>query len=129
MADIRIAPQDLQKTVEALLDKYGDEVIEAAEEAIETTATEAVKEVKARSPKRTGKYRKGWAKKIEKGRLGSKAIVYNRTQYRITHLLEFGHVLKVGGRTKGRAPAYPHIAEVNDKMPDMFARNLEKELG
>ena len=128
MADIRISPQDLQKAVESILDEYGDEVNEAVEKAIEATAKETLKEVKAASPNRTGRYKKGWAKKVQKERLGSKATIYNGTQYRITHLLEFGHVLKVGGRTVGHVRAYPHIEDVNNRTPEIFTRHLEREL-
>ena len=67
-----------------------------------------LKELKETSPKRTGKYSKGWRKKRVRNGVW---VVYSFKYGSLTHLLEFGHIKRNGGRTK----AYPHLrpAELN----------------
>jgi tRNA U38,U39,U40 pseudouridine synthase TruA len=65
-------------------------------------------------------YSKGWAVRREKSEKQYRYIVHNATHYQLTHLLEKGHriVTKTGRDTGKRAPAYPHIAPVNEQVPD-----------
>ena len=83
---------NLNKAVNDMLETYCSEVAEVVDEALPKVGQDAVKELKQTSPNRTGDYAKGWAKKVEKERLGSRLIVYNKTRYQLTHLLEKGHV-------------------------------------
>lgn len=69
----------------------------------------------------TGDYRKGWrAKKVN-----GKWIVHNATDYQLTHLLEKGHALANGGRSK----AYPHIKLVEQELIEEFEREIREVLG
>lgn len=69
----------------------------------------------------TGDYRKGWrAKKVN-----GKWIVHNATDYQLTHLLEKGHALANGGRSK----AYPHIKPVEQELIEEFEREIREVLG
>ena len=102
---------NLNKAVNDMLETYCSEVAEVVDEALPKVGQDAVKELKQTSPNRTGDYAKGWAKKVEKERLGSRLIVYNKTRYQLTHLLEKGHA-KVGG---GFVPGKPHIKPAQDK--------------
>lgn len=102
---------NLNKAVNDMLETYCSEVAEVVDEALPKVGQDAVKELKRTSPNRTGDYAKGWAKKVEKERLGSRLIVYNKTRYQLTHLLEKGHA-KVGG---GFVPGKPHIKPAQDK--------------
>ena len=102
---------NLNKAVNDMLETYCSEVAEVVDEALPKVGQDAVKELKQTSPNRTGDYAKGWAKKVEKERLSSRLIVYNKTRYQLTHLLEKGHA-KVGG---GFVPGKPHIKPAQDK--------------
>lgn len=102
---------NLNKAVNDMLETYCSEVAEVVDEALPKVGQDAVKELKQTSPNRTGDYAKGWVKKVEKERLGSRLIVYNKTRYQLTHLLEKGHA-KVGG---GFVPGKPHIKPAQDK--------------
>ena len=116
---------DLRKVVDGILSDYSDEVVEAADIAVKKTADEAVSRLKKTNAGfKDKKYSKGWTKKIEKKRLYSEAIVYNQTQGHLTHLLEFGHALRNGGR----ADSFPHIAPVNDDVPDIFEDEFSSAL-
>lgn len=56
------------------------------------------------SPIRTGKYKDSWSVDVS-GSSVKRYKIYNK-EYRLTHLLEFGHATRNGGRT---APM-PHLA-------------------
>jgi hypothetical protein len=113
----RIDAKDLASTVNGLLDKFGDQAEACLSEAVWQTAGEAVKRLKkAGDFGGTGQYKKGWSRKLTRKRLYAEATVYNRTDGSLTHLLEFGHAKQNGGRTR----AFPHIAPINDEVPDIF---------
>lgn len=103
----------VSKAINNLLETYSKEVAETVEETLPKVGKDAVKELKKTSPKRPsgGDYAKGWASKIEKDRLSTKLIVYNKTRYQLTHLLEKGHAKVNGGHVDG----IPHIKPAQDK--------------
>lgn len=120
-----IQPAELRSVVNGILDEYTVEVDEAVGKAVTKTANEAVKELKrGKGGFNDRTYSKGWSKKVIKHRLYSEAVVYNKTHGHLTHLLEFGHVTRDGGRTN----AYPHIAPVNDQVGEMFEDAFEEAL-
>jgi hypothetical protein len=122
---MKIEAQDLRKVVDDILDEYSEEVSEAVGTAVTKTANEAVKELKqGKGGFNNHVYSKGWTKKITKHRLYSEATVYNKSHGHLTHLLEFGHAKRNGGRTR----AFPHIAPINDKVPEMFVDNFTDAL-
>ena len=121
-----IQPENLASEIEKILDKYGDECVDALSESIEETAKEAQKELKHFNHGRTTwkNYPKGWSVKIEKSRLSTEGVVYNSNHYQLTHLLEFGHAKRNGGRTS----AFPHIAEVNTFAQEDVLKRLKEKL-
>lgn len=111
--------------IKKILEEYGEEVQEVVSKSIEAEAPKVVKELKKSSPKNRGEYAKSWKKEIEKDRLnGTKMTVYNEKHYRLTHLLEFGHALRSGGRTR----AIPHIKPAQDKAEKEIIREIEERL-
>lgn len=120
-----IQPEKLTDEIQKILDEYGDEAKAALAEAISETAKEAQTQLRQKNQGRKlwKKYPKGWSVQIKAGRLDVEGIVYNKDHYRLTHLLEFGHATRNGGRTK----AFPHIAEVNAfAQKDVLERLREK---
>ena len=112
---------DFLEAVQGELAEYANEVTEDVKESVKDVAKETVKEVKRRSPVRSGAYKKSWGKtQIYEGPGGIRITIHNKKHYRLTHLLENGHALKSGGRTK----AYPHIKPAED----FAARELEKAI-
>lgn len=123
MSNIVIRPDELGKTIQSMFDEYEDHVVKVVEDALPTVGKSAVKELKRTSPKRNGKYAKGWKSKIEKTRLGDRVVVYNKTSYQLTHLLEKGHAkVGVGGRVK----AIPHIKPTEEKAVNETINLIEK---
>lgn len=120
----KIEISELGKAIQSIVDEYSDEAQKVVEETLPKVGKDAVKELKKKSPKKTGKYAKGWKSKIESDRLGSKVVVYNKTSYQLTHLLEKGHANRGGGRTEG----IPHIKPTEDKVVEEALNMIEERL-
>ena len=116
---------DLQKAVNEQLELYVKDIDDSFAEVLPKVGKETVKELKSKSPKRTGKYAKGWKQKVEKSGInGNKLTVYNSDAYQLTHLLENGHA-KVGG---GFVSGQPHIKPAADKAEKKVIEELEKAI-
>ena len=121
-----IQPEVLNDAINEILEQYGDRASNALTEAIEEVAKEGKQKLKGfNSGRKTWEhYPKGWSVRIKHNRLSTEGTVYNKGHYRLTHLLEFGHATRNGGRTQ----AFPHIAEVNDYVQAEVLKRLEEKL-
>ena len=99
------------------LKTYTNEVMEEIEVEEERIAKEAVQELKSTSPKRYGKYTKGWKKTKDKN-----GTTVHNSVHQLTHLLEKGHAKTNGGRVEGT----PHIAPAEETMIDKYEKAVEK---
>lgn len=110
-----------------ILDDVYIETKQATEKAIKTEARATASELRQTSPKRSGRYARGWRWKDEGW--GS-AYVYNATDWQLTHLLEDGHRIKNRfGGPYGRYGGVKHIttAEENaaERLPVRISRGLK----
>ena len=123
MSSRKVKINDFGAALQKILDDYGDNFTEKMRAAVLEVANIAKQEVKAGSPKKTGKYKRGWAVKEDAvSRLRTEAIVHNRTRYQLAHLLEKGHALKKGGRTIGQVAPIVHIQPAEEHA----IKNMEK---
>ena len=121
MANISI--DQLANEIAKGLQEYSSDVIDGIDEASEKISKNAVKKLKQDSPKDTKKYSKGWAVKTEKkyGETNSH-IIYNKNKPGLTHLLEYGHAKRGGGRVEGKS----HIRPVEEQVINEFTAEVEK---
>ena len=88
---MKVKVDDLAATVEKTLSDYAEDVNDIVKQEIKDAGKEAAKELKEKSPKRTGKYAKGWRSTVRKeSAVGAEVVVHNKI-YRLTHLLEKGY--------------------------------------
>jgi Bacteriophage protein of unknown function (DUF646). len=114
MASINI--DNLAAEITLAVKEYTEDVAEAIEKEADLASQRLVKEIRARSPRRTGEYAKGWTRK-KQGREGEiRYVIYNRKKPWLAHLLEFGHAKRGGGRVEGR----PHIRPTADREIEAF---------
>ena len=113
---------EFESTINSILAEYKDAVNADVVKVTERVAKQAVANVKAKAPVRTGEYRKSIKKRpIVKAENYAKTVVYaDAPHYRLTHLLEFGHQKLNGGRTN----AYPHWEDAEMQA----IRDFEKQL-
>lgn len=109
-----------------LLDQVDKEVQEAMDESMKQVAKESVSKLKSSSPRKTGKYARGWTtKQIDKNGI----VVHNSKHYQLTHLLENGHVIRNKYGTYGRTSGIKHIQPVEqwagDELPLRIMEKIE----
>lgn len=113
--------ENLASEISKELQNYSNYVTEEVEKAKRKTATELKKEIIANAPEDTGDYKLGWRTKKDNER--KSIIVYNATDYQVTHLLEHGHVKKSGGE---RVPAQVHIRPAEERAVTNYLDRIEK---
>lgn len=128
MASINI--DKLASEVMRELELYQGNTIDTVTQAVKETAKETVEELNRTSPRSEGggDYAKSWASKRDnqsRGKWRMSMIVYaKKPEYRLTHLLEFGHAKVSGGRVEGQ----PHIRKAEDnalvRLHAKLTRNL-----
>ena len=121
-----LRPDQFANAVNSILAEYKDVIDADVQAATKEVAKEAVKNVKANAPVRTGKYRSSIkTKQTEKGVNRATSVVYaDAPSYRLTHLLEFGHAKVNGGRTK----AQPHWSKAEQDAIREFERKLKEAI-
>lgn len=120
---------DLGNAILKTLTEYKDDIEEDVVETVDSITKQARDELKQTSPRgkgtRKNPYYKGWAIKLSKRRTGVyHKVIWNKTNYQLTHLLEFGHATRNGGRTR----AIPHIRPVEEKYNVEFVDKLESKI-
>ncbi len=114
----------LQAVIEAELNDYADNVVEAVNQAVTKVGKDCTKECRELAPKRTGKYARGFTCKIDKPRFGhTVATVYNSKKPSLTHLLEKGHATADG---TGRVAGKPHISIAEQHAIENLPIEIEK---
>lgn len=109
--------EDLAAAIADELENYRQEVTDGLKREIKSVAKECKSEIQQSAPILTGRYRKGWQDKVAyEDDEDVRVTVRNRTDYQLTHLLEYGHAKVNGGRVEG----HPHIGPAE--------QNAEKKL-
>lgn len=108
--------------IKDILDEYSEDIQDAITLEAQNVAKKAQNELRNTSPKRTGKYRKGWRVSTEKGRGFVECIVHNATDYQLTHLLEKPHALRNGGVSTPKV----HIKPVEEAAVKEYESNVAK---
>lgn len=128
----KVKAQNLSRVLEKDLDEYSMDISEYVKTEATTCAKQALSELRLVSPrektqsKRGYHYADGWAistKSSTKDGYYSKKI-WNPKDYRLTHLLEFGHASRNGSHVN----AQPHIRDVEKKYKVQFTENLERDI-
>lgn len=108
--------------ISKILDEYSIDVQDGIMKAAQDVAKKGVAELKNSSPKRTGKYRKGWRVKTIKGNSSINCIIHNATDYQLTHLLEKPHALRNGRLSVPKI----HIAPVEKECISEFENEVQE---
>lgn len=129
----KIDVDSLSKEIDKYLTDYAEDISEEVETTTKGIMKEAKQELIVKSPRsglaRNTKYYKGWAIKTG-ARTRNKnykytEVIWNKTNYQLTHLLEFGHTKRDG---TGWVDAQPHIRDVEQKYGKKFADLLEQRI-
>lgn len=115
---------DLASQIAQALTEYSDEIATEVDKAAKEVATETVAELRATSPKSNRKNRRRYAESWTKKQIsnGQWVVHVKAPNYRLTHLLERGHVKANGGRTR----AFPHIAPAEEHAVEKFEERIRR---
>ena len=111
-----------------ILDDYSKDIYRGIKEASIEVADKGAKTLRQTSPKKTGKYRRGWRVKTYEGAYDTMSVIYNATNWQLTHLLENGHITR-NGRTKTKpiVHIYPVEQECIKEFEEDTIKIIEKE--
>ena len=128
--EIQVKPNELTAEIQRILREAGSSVETAYDRTIVALAKETALELRQTSPKRKGggSYAKSWnAKKTKTG-----VVVYSKDpHYRLTHLIENGHVTRHSTGKYGKitfTKGNPHIANAEKHMYERFDAEFERQL-
>ena len=118
----RISIQNLSDEIMKGLKEYAEITSDKVKSAVKTAGETAVNEIKSNAPRNKGRYAKSWSVKATKENSDLLVLtVYSRDHYRLTHLLEYGHAKRNGGRV----PAQPHIASAEEKSVKKLGEEIK----
>jgi len=125
----KVKVESLEQELNTFLKSYKKAVDEDVVQVTDKVTKAAINELKTTSPRRKGSktnpYWRGWASKLKKRSSNNYTkVIWNKTNYQLTHLLEFGHVTRNGGRAK----AIPHIRPVEEKYNAEFVDLLKQTI-
>lgn len=108
------------------MQEYADITNDNVKKAVRKAANATKNRIAATAPERTGAYKKSFIVTKKEERADKLVVVvHSKKHYRLTHLLEDGHALRQGGRTK----AYPHIKPAEEYGIELFESLVKKSLG
>lgn len=116
----------LSASIEKILAEYQDDVVKDTGQLVKVFAKKGAQALRGNPGGfgGTGTYSKGWTSRYEDGRVSKQGIIYNDKEPGLPHLLEHGHALRNGGRSKGVA----HIAPVEEKISEEFYKAVKNSL-
>ena len=125
MATDRVKIDQMAHVIMEGLQEYADLATDDMKAAVKKAGNEAKKDVQDGAPVKSGRYKKSWTVKTTKENSNSLEVtVHSKNRYQITHLLEFGHAKRGGGRTR----AFPHIASAEQKAAELLEKEVEAAL-
>ena len=118
----KVEVDELQKALMEYLEDYEEDIFDGVKEVTDSLTKKAVNDLKQSSPNLTGDYAQGWRKQKGKVNKNTKYTIkiHNKTNYQLTHLLEFGHAKRNGGWVNAR----PHIRDVEEKYKKLYGEEI-----
>ena len=129
MSTRKVDPDHLGEAIDEILTEYANTVTKDVKSAVEATGKMAAETAQAYASRiGRGKYAKSIkAKTMSSTDFETSVTVYS-TQYRIAHLLEHGHVVKVAGKVVGMTRAFPHFQPAEAMAEATLPKKVEQAI-
>lgn len=125
MGDLKVSIDEMDQAINDQLQKYAGSVTEDMKDSLRESAKEIRKDISRNAPVRTGRYKKSWAvKTIAENSTSLDLVVHSKNRYQLTHLLEFGHAKRNGGRVEGK----PHIQPAEEAGKKKLVESLKEKV-
>ena len=113
---------DLSDVIMNELRAYSSEISEGMKEDARVVAKECLKDIKENAPELTKDYKKSWKMETtEENACVIKITIHSKKEYRLTHLLEYGHAKINGGRVEAR----PHIRPAEQRAEKRLLKRVQ----
>lgn len=121
-----VSVERMADEIAKMLTEYEAAIVKNVDASGKAVADKGAKQLRQTSPKRTGKYAKSWGVTREDSSFGENAkyIIHNKKHYCVAHLLEHGHVMANGKRTK----AIPHIKPVEEQVIREYEKKVREAI-
>lgn len=123
----RVTIDGLADAIEQELTLYNENITQEVKKSARKNMRVMVKETKAQRYKQdTGAYRKAISSKTLKETVNGLSMLWyvKAPHYRLTHLLEYGHATRSGGRTI----AYNFVGKAEKKAVKQFEKDVEEAI-
>ena len=125
MSNQKVSVDGLADAVMEGLEEYNKLATDKVKAAVKKAGTTVRKEISSTAPRRSGKYADSWrTKTTAESSTSMQVTVYSPSRYMLAHLLEHGHALRNGGRTR----AFPHIAPAEEAGEKQLTTDIERAL-
>lgn len=126
----RIRPEELESAISEIVKEYSDQVVSDVKDAVEAAGKATAKIAQAYASRiGRGKYAKSIKSKTTESSSFATTVAIHSTQYRIAHLLEHGHIVKVHGKVVGTARAFPHFAPAEKQGGEILEQKVKQAIG
>ena len=121
----KVSIDEMDDVIMKELEKYANLATDDMKDAVKDTAKSVKKDIESSAPVLTGRYKKSWRiKKIRENANSLDVLIHSSNRYQLTHLLEFGHAKRGGGRVAGK----PHIEPAAEKGEQDLIKAIEEKL-
>lgn len=108
---------DLSSAIIEELNNYSDEVMEQIKDSVKEVAKECAREIRKKAPRLSGDYAKSWTvKKVYESETDIRVVIHSPKEYRLAHLLEYGHAKAGGGSVEGKPHIRPAAQNAENKL-------------
>ena len=126
----KVKSNEVGSAVGDLLYQYSADIQYDVIKETDEAADKLLKLIKNQAPvdwrkvKRRGKYKRSWKVKTTQNTFAvyEKTVYASGKEYRLTHLLEFGHKTRSGGRTKPQS----HIKPAADRITSEYVKEIKE---
>lgn len=132
MGNIVIKPEGLSEALDGLLKEYNKSVADTVKKESKSSMRKLVKETKATAPvghRRSRHYKNSITSKTvyENSQGASYAWYVKGSDYRLSHLLEYGHATRNGGG-QGHVEGTGFIKKASDPILESYVKKVEEVL-
>lgn len=123
----KVQVNEVANEITRMLTEYTDEVTDIAKEVVDNVSQETMQEIKNHITWKDKKYSKSFKlkKSFEDKRNKRNTWYVASPHYRLTHLLEFGHVTRNGVT---RSKKFPHVVYGDEYVKNNFERELKEAI-
>lgn len=128
MSTITVSAEEFGNVLEKLMKEYGEQAFKICEDSAKTAARQGTSALKRSAPA-GGSYARGWSHKALRASVtGYTEVIYNRTNYQLTHLLEKPHSTGGGGHYPKNVDYTGNIAKVEEEYGTKFYEGVIEKL-